>query len=117
MRVIHSRRNEVVMDRAIYVGFAILEISKLHMYETYYDTLQPQFGQGDLQLHYVDTVGMILSMKTKNAIKGLKNLEDLIDFSNLEENHELISEKKTRKYLVNLKLKLPKIFGWTNLFA
>ena len=35
------KKNEVVMDKAIYVGFAILELSKLHMYETYYDTLQP----------------------------------------------------------------------------
>ena len=39
------KKNEVVMDKAIYVGFAILELSKLHMYETYYDTLQPYFGQ------------------------------------------------------------------------
>ena len=29
------KKNEVVMDKAIYVGFAILELSKLHMYETY----------------------------------------------------------------------------------
>ena len=31
------KNNEVVMDKAIYVGFAILELSKLHMYETDYD--------------------------------------------------------------------------------
>ena len=35
------KKNEIVMDKAIYVGFAVLELSKLHMYETYYDTLQP----------------------------------------------------------------------------
>ena len=35
------KQNEVVLDKAIYVGFAILEWSKLHMYETYYDKLQP----------------------------------------------------------------------------
>ena len=28
------KKNEVVMDKAIHVGFAILELSKLHMYET-----------------------------------------------------------------------------------
>ena len=33
------------MDEAIYVCFAILELSKLHMYEIYYDTLQPYFGR------------------------------------------------------------------------
>ena len=39
------KQNEVVMDKAIYVGFSILELSKLHMYETYYDKLQPYFEQ------------------------------------------------------------------------
>ena len=29
------KKNEVVMDKAIYVGFAILELSKIHMYETF----------------------------------------------------------------------------------
>ena len=56
------KKNEVDMDKAIYVGFSILELSKLHLYETYYDTLQPYFGQKILQLHYIDTDGMILSM-------------------------------------------------------
>ena len=91
--------NEIVMDKAIYVGFAILELSKLHMYETYYHILQPYFGQENLQLHYLDTDGVILSMETKDIIKDLKNLEEIIDFSNLDENHELFSKKKKTKKL------------------
>ena len=63
------KQNQVVMDKAIYVGFAILELSKLHMYETYYDTLQQYFGQENLQLHYINTDGMILCMKTENIIE------------------------------------------------
>ena len=90
------KKNEIVMDKAIYVGFAILELSKLHMYETYYDTLQPYFGQENLQLHYIDTEGMILSMKTKDIIKDLKNLENIFDFSNLDENHELFSNRNKK---------------------
>ena len=87
------KQNQVVMDKAIYAGFSILESSKLHMYETYYDSSQPYFGQENLQLQYIDTDGMILSMKTKDIIKDLKNLEDIFDFSNLDENHDLFSEK------------------------
>ena len=102
------KRNEVVMDKAIYVGFAILELSKLHMYETHYDTLQPYFSQENLQLHYIDTDGMILSMRTENIIKDLKNLEDIFDFSNLDENHEPFSERNEK---VIVKFKLLKIFG------
>ena len=57
------------MDKAKYAGFSILELSKLQMYETYYDTLQPYFGQKNLQLHYIDTDGMILSMRTEKYSK------------------------------------------------
>ena len=91
------KKNEVVMDKAIYVGFAILELSKFHMYETYYDTLQPYSGQENLQLHYIETDAMILSMRTENIIKDLKNLEDIFDFSNLDKNHELYSNKNKKK--------------------
>ena len=95
------------MDKAIYVGFAILELSKLHMYDTYYDTLQPYFGQEKLQLHYIDTDGIILSMKTKDIIEDLKNLEDVFDFSNLDKNHELYSERN-RKVVGKFKIETPK---------
>ena len=94
------------MDKAIYVGFTILELSKLHMYETYYDILQPYFGQENLQLHYIDTDGMILSMKTEN-IKVLKKLEDIFDFSNLDENHDIYSNEN-KKVVGKFKIETPK---------
>ena len=31
------------MHKATYVAFTILELRKLHLYETYYDILQPYF--------------------------------------------------------------------------
>ena len=102
------KQNEVVMDKAIYVGFSILELSKLHMYETYYDTLQTYFGREKLQLHYIDTDGMILSINTKDIINDLKNSEVIFDFSNLDENHELFSNKN-KKVIGKFKIETPKI--------
>ena len=46
------------MDKPINVGFGILELSKLHIYETNYDESQPFLGQEKLQLHYIDTDGI-----------------------------------------------------------
>ena len=43
---------------------------------------------------------MILSMKTNDIIKDLKNLEDITYFSNLDRNNEILSNKKN---LVNSK--------------
>ena len=95
------------MDKAIYVGFAILDMNKLHMYETYYDTLKPYFGRENLQLHYIDTDGMILSMNTKDIINDLKNLEDIFNFRNLDENHELFSNEN-KKVIGKFEIETPK---------
>ena len=38
------KQNEILMNKPIYLGFSVLlELSKLHMYETYYDIFQPYF--------------------------------------------------------------------------
>ena len=110
------KENEILMDKPFYLGFAILESSKLHMYETYYDVLQPYFGQEKLQLHYIDTDAFVLSVNTKDIIKGLKKLEDIIDFSNIDKNHEIFSNKN-KKVIGKFKLETPKIFGLMNLFV
>ena len=97
------------MDKPIYVGFAILEFSKLHMYETFYDKLQPYFGEKSLQLHYIDTDGVILSMETQNVIKYLKKLEEIFDFSNLDEKREIFSNKN-EKVIGKIKTETPNYF-------
>ena len=101
------KQNEVLMDKPIYLGFCVLELSKLLMYETYYDILQPYFGQENIQLHYMDTDSFILSVNTKDIIKDLKNLEDIFDFSNLDKNHELFSNKN-KKVIGKFKIETPK---------
>ena len=101
------RQNEVLMDKPIYLGFTVLELSKLLMYETYYDKLQIYFRQGNIQLHYMDTDSFVLSVNTKDISEDLKNLEDIFDFSNLDKNHELfINENK--KVIGKFKIETPK---------
>ena len=41
----------------------------------------------------MDTDCFILSVKTENIFKDLKNLEDMFDFSNLDKKHELFSNE------------------------
>ena len=101
------KQNEVLMDKPIYLGFSVLELSKLLMYETYYDKLQPYFGQKNIQLHYMDTDSFVLSVNTKDIIKDLKNLENIFDFSNLDKNHEIFSNKN-KKVIGKFKIETPK---------
>ena len=101
------KQNEVLMDKPIYLGFSVLELSKLLMYETYYDKLQPYFGQKNIQLHYMDCDSFVMSIEIQNIINDLKNLENLFDFSNLNENHELFSNKN-KKVVGKFKIETPK---------
>ena len=109
------KENEVKMDQPIYLGFAVLELSKLLMYETYYDVLQPFFGEKILQLQFMDTDSFVLSVNTKDLIKDLENLEDKFDFSNLDKNHELFSNRN-KKVIDKFKIETPKSI-WIDKFV
>ena len=100
------KQNEVLMDKPIYLGFTVLELSKLLMYKTYYDILQPYFGQENIKLHYMDCDSFVLSIETENIINDLKNLGDLFYFSNLDKNHEILSNKN-KKVVGKFKIETP----------
>ena len=71
---------EVLMDKPIYMGFSVLELSKLLMYETYYDKLQPYFGQETIQCHYMDSVAKDtpILLKQNDNIKILR-IDEIVD--------------------------------------
>ena len=102
------------MDKPIYLGFSILELSKLYMCQTYYDTIHPYFGHDKLQLHHMNCDSFVLSIETENNIQDLRNLEDIFDFRNLEENHELFSNKNN-KVIGKFKIETLKSF-WIDKF-
>ena len=65
------KQNEVLMDKLIYLGFPVLKLSNLLMYETLYDRLQTYSGETNLQLHYMDTNSFVLTANTKDIIKSV----------------------------------------------
>ena len=77
------------MDKPIYWGFFVLELSKLLIYETFYDILQPFFGQQNIQLHYMDTDSFLLSVNTQNLIDYI--LKGNFDFSIINKENELFN--------------------------
>ena len=60
-----------------------------------YSKIQNYFGQKIL-CHYIDTDAFVLSLITKDNNRDSKNLEDLFDFSNLIENHDLFSNRNKK---------------------
>ena len=52
-------KKRIEYDSPVYVGVTILELSKLHMHDVFYNILQPSLK--DLTLHYMDTDSFVLS--------------------------------------------------------
>ena len=85
----------------------MLELSKLSLYETYYDRLQPYLGQENIQLNYMESDSLILGINTNDIIRDLKNLEDIFDLRNLNDKLELFSNKN-KKVIGKFKIETPK---------
>ena len=64
----------------------------------------------------METDNFVLSVNTKDIIEDLKSLEDIFDFSNLDQNHELFSNKN-KKVVGKFKIETPKTFGLMNSFV
>ena len=56
---------KVAMNKPVYLGQAILDLSKIVMYEFHYDYMKPKYG-GNLKLCYMDTDSLVYHIKTKD---------------------------------------------------
>ena len=108
-------KEKTVFDKPIYLGFSVLELSKLLMYEFYYHKLQPYYSSS-VKLHYMDTDSFILSIKTGDLINDLEYFKDDFDFSELDENHELY-DAINKKVIGKLKIETSPIIELDNFVA
>ena len=74
------------MNKLIYLGMSILDISKTLMYEFWYDYIKPKY-QDRAKLCYMDTDSLIIHIKTDNFYKEIANdVEKQFDTSNYDDN-------------------------------
>jgi hypothetical protein len=75
-----KEKSKVKLDKPIYLGFVILETSKLHMYKFYYDFVKVRYGD-KAKLIYTDTDSLILQIETEDWYADMKENIDLFDTS------------------------------------
>ena len=70
LMAIEMKKTKVKMNKPIYLGMSILDISKTLMYEFWYDYIKPKY-QDRAKLCYTDTDGFVIYVKTKDLYKGI----------------------------------------------
>ena len=58
------------MSKPIYLGLSILELSKIVMYESWYDYVKPKYGE-KTKLCYMDIVSYIVYRRQKTLTKDV----------------------------------------------
>ena len=66
------KKREVYMNKPMYLGQAILDISKMLMYEFWYDYLKPIYGK-NIKSCYTDTDSFIFLVKTDDFYSDISN--------------------------------------------
>ena len=69
---IEMRKTKVMINKPLYLGQAILDISKTLMYEFYYDYIKPKYGD-KVKLCYMDTDSFILHIQTEDFYMDIDN--------------------------------------------
>ena len=83
---IEMKKIKLKMNNSIYLDMSILDISKTHIYEFWYDYIKPKC-QEKAKLCCMDTDSFIIYVKTKYFYENIANdIEKQFDTSNYDEN-------------------------------
>ena len=93
LSIIEMKKTKVKMNKPIYLGLSILEISKILMYGFWYDYMKPKYND-KVKLCYMDTDSFIMNIKTNDFYKDISNdVENRFDTSNCEVKRPLPTGK------------------------
>ena len=96
LSVIEMKKTKVKMNKPIYLGLSILEISKTLMYEFWYDYMKPKYVN-NVKLCYMDTDSFVMNIKTNDFYRDIANdVESRFDTSNYEVNRPLPTGKNKK---------------------
>ena len=77
---------KVVMNKPVYLGQVILDLSKIVMYEFHYNYMVPKYGLEQLKLCYMDTDSLVYDIKTEDFYEDIANdVEARLDTSGYSE--------------------------------
>jgi hypothetical protein len=82
---VHREKTQVELNKPIYVGMSVLDLSKHLMYDFHYNTIQPMYEERS-KLLFTDTDSLCYEIQTENIYEDFKLIRDKFDWSNFRDN-------------------------------
>ena len=96
---IEIKKTKLKMNKPVYLGMTILDISKTLVYEFWYDYVKPKYND-KAKFCYMDTDSFVINIFTEDFFEDINNdVERWFDTSNYDKN-----DKKPLQIGVNKKL-------------
>ena len=96
---IEMKKTKVKMNKPVYLGMSILDISKTLMYEFWYEYIKPKYKE-KAKLCYMDTDSFVINIFTEDFFEDINNdIERWFDTSNYDKN-----DKRPLKTGINKKV-------------
>ena len=94
--IIEMKKTKIKMNKPIYLGLSILEISKILMYDFWYDYMKPKYND-NVRLGYMDTDSFVMHIKTNDFYKDISDdVDNRFDTSNYEVKRPLPTGKNKK---------------------
>ena len=101
LAAVQIHKSRLVLNRPVYVGMSVLDLSKSLMYDFYYNQMKAQYGDR-VELLYTDTDSLLLEIQTEDVYSDMADHPSLYDTSDFPEDHPLHS-KVNKKVLGKMK--------------
>ena len=89
--LMENKVTSLVLNKPIYVGFCVLDLSKLWMYQFHYNQMRSWFS--NIELLMTDTDSLIYRIETEKDIYDvMKENKHYFDFSKFPKNHKLYDD-------------------------
>ena len=93
--MVKMKKTSILWRKPTYVGFSILELSKLHMYEFHYRHMMQLYGKR-AKLLFTDTDSLCYEVTTPDIYKDMLKNSFYYDTSNYDKTHPNYSETNAK---------------------
>ena len=89
----HKIKPVLMLNKPIYVGFTLLDLSKWKIYDFHYNLIKKDF---DVELLFTDTDSLAYEIKSENVYEEFYKWKDLFDFSNYSKDSSFFDESNKK---------------------